>query len=152
MASYSARTHPRPSLPTRPLLISQFLPPYLSFLVALGCLGTHQVEGISGPVAMVSLGTGLRIKKVGPIKAQVYALGVFVERTGGRGALESFKGKGSDPGLFEALLSSDEPFFPRMLHFVFARSVKPDQVTGALGERLKPNLPPEVQPTGPCFI
>ena len=94
-------------------------------------------------VTMVSLGCGLRIRKVGPIKAQVFVLGVFVERDSARIALEGFKGKGSDPAVFEALLSKDEPFFPRMLHLVFARSIKPEQVTTALGEKIKPHIPAE---------
>ena len=88
-----------------------------------------------------SLGLGLRVKKVGPITAKVYALGVYVG-TAAQAQLEQFKGKASADAqdMFAAMLTGPEApdvFFPRILQFVYARSVTQKQVVDAQEEALK---------------
>uniref|UniRef100_A0A7S2S0W0 Chalcone-flavonone isomerase family protein n=1 Tax=Rhizochromulina marina TaxID=1034831 RepID=A0A7S2S0W0_9STRA len=94
-------------------------------------------------LGMSLLGCGVRVKKLGMISVNVYALGIFVDAERSKPHLEAFKSGTADPRLFEALLSR-EAFFSRMLYMVFARSVSAKQVADALAEKLKPNLPPEV--------
>jgi len=101
-------------------------------------------EITASPESTLSLlGCGVRVKKLGMISVNVYALGIYMDAHAAKPHLSAFTSGQPDPKLFEALLSK-ESFFPRMLNMVFARGVSAKQVADALGEKLKPNLPADV--------
>jgi hypothetical protein len=101
------------------------------------------------PTPMRLLGCGVRVKKLGFIEVQVYAVGIFVEPEGAKRELApwakaSSTGNNAQP-LFASLLSTDPAaFYGRALHMVFARSVSGKQVADALGEKLAKIVTPEV--------
>mmetsp|Transcript_29816 Transcript_29816/g.79623 ORF Transcript_29816/g.79623 Transcript_29816/m.79623 type:complete len:312 (-) Transcript_29816:119-1054(-) len=117
-------------------------PPLTEPKSKLSMPGTLHITLPSGEACELrSLGLGLRVKKVGPITAKVYALGVYVG-TAAQTQLEQFKGKASAGAqeMFAAMLTGpDAPdvFFPRILQFVYARSVTQKQVVDAQEEALK---------------
>ena len=119
-------------------------------------------SGNGAAVQLKLLGCGVKVKKLGFIDVQVYAVGVFAEPQGCKAAITPWHQKqsktgGGGPGseleneLFDALLAGGPPassnsappssssiaFYPRALHLVFARSVSGKQVADALAERLK---------------
>jgi hypothetical protein len=115
-----------------------------------------------GTVRLQLLGCGVKVKKLGFIDVQVYAVGVFAEPQGCKTAITPWHqkhlankngggGTELENELFDALLAGAPPdssssssappssiaFYPRALHLVFARSVSGKQVSDALAERLK---------------
>jgi hypothetical protein len=111
----------------------------------------------AGPVRLQLLGCGVKVKKLGFLEVQVYAVGVYAEPAGCKAALglwHQLGGSGTagtDEALFEALLAGGPggdgdgtapraTFFRRALHLVFARSVSGKQVADALAERLQLNV------------
>jgi hypothetical protein len=90
---------------------------------------------------MVLLGAGLRVKKILFIKAKVYAVGFYVDRTALEGPLAPFKGKPASDELRMVLQTGD---FPKELVLHFVRDVGQDKIQDAMRDALEDGTDPKV--------
>ena len=79
------------------------------------------------------LGTGLRIKKIGPIKVKVYAIGLYVSDSALAGPLSLHRGHAGTAAFYRDLLTGD---FQKHLVLKFVRGLGKDRVQEAMREAL----------------
>ncbi len=79
------------------------------------------------------LGTGLRIKKIGPIKVKVYAVGLYVSDSALAGPLAAHRGHVGTPAFYGDLLAGD---FPKYLLLKFVRGLGKERIQEAMREAL----------------
>eukprot|EP00903_Cladosiphon_okamuranus_P009853 g9363.t1 len=88
------------------------------------------------------MGTGVRVKKIGPAGVKVYAVGLYVDEKGAAKELERHKGEDGDS------LGKNEGFFARVAKSKFektmvlkmAREVGTEKMVSALAESVKPRM------------
>eukprot|EP00752_Nemacystus_decipiens_P006542 g5893.t1 len=97
---------------------------------------------LPGGSASALMGTGVRVKKIGPAGVKVYAVGLYVEEKGAIKELERHKGEDGDS------LGKNEGFFSRVSKSKFektmvlkmAREVGTEKMVSALAESVRPRV------------
>eukprot|EP00904_Undaria_pinnatifida_P008074 jgi/Undpi1/4397/HiC_scaffold_17.g07754.m1 len=97
---------------------------------------------LPGGSASSLMGTGVRVKKIGPAGVKVYAVGLYVEEKGAAKELETHKGDdaeslGKNDGFFSRVAKAN---FEKTLVLKMAREVQTEKMVSALAESVKPRL------------
>lgn len=94
------------------------------------------------------MGTGVRVKKIGPAGVKVYAVGLYVDEKGAMKELDAHKGENADS------LAKNEAFFSKAAKAKFektmvlkmAREVGTEKMVSALAESVKPRMSGSTKP------
>ncbi|CAN0187642.1 unnamed protein product [Scytosiphon promiscuus] len=97
---------------------------------------------LPGGSASSLMGTGVRVKKIGPAGVKVYAVGLYVDEKGAAKDLDAHKGEdgealGKNEGFFARVAKSN---FEKTMVLKMAREVGTEKMVSALAESVKPRM------------
>ncbi|CAN0111628.1 unnamed protein product [Hapterophycus canaliculatus] len=88
------------------------------------------------------MGTGVRVKKIGPAGVKVYAVGLYVDEKAASKDLDAHRGEdgealGKNEGFFARVAKSN---FEKTMVLKMAREVGTEKMVSALAESVKPRM------------